>query len=201
MPRRGRSAAGGAGETASSCSSARQRAHTQRARRRSEPGAERRCETRALGARGAIGPGLSFPGAGGPGPPPAGRLRTASSAAPEAVPGPEDWMLAWKILVTAVVVAGTSWLSGRSPGLAGFIVALPITSMLVLPFSRADHADPAVAIGFARSIFFAIPLSLTFFLPFLFAERLALGFWQAYAAGCALLVASYLVHQAIVGAA
>jgi len=110
-------------------------------------------------------------------------------------------MLVVKMLVTAAVVAFTSWLSGRSPGLAGFLVALPVTSMLVLPFSHAEYADPAVSFRFARGIFFAIPLSLTFFLPFLLAERLGLGFWQAYAGGCALLVVSYLLHRAIVGAA
>lgn len=108
-------------------------------------------------------------------------------------------MFALKVLVTVAVVVATSWLSGRSPAIAGFLVALPITSMLVLPFSRAEYADPAVAFALARSIFVAIPLSLTFFVPFLLAGRLGLGFWQAYAAGCGLLVGSYLAHRALVG--
>ncbi|HVP28709.1 MAG TPA: hypothetical protein VMW35_06060 [Myxococcota bacterium] len=110
-------------------------------------------------------------------------------------------MLLFKMVLTAGIVAFTSWLSGRAPGVAGFLVALPITSMLVLPFSRAEYADPAVAFAFARSIFLAVPLTLLFFAPFLLAARLGLGFWQAYAAGSALLVVSYLAHRALFGGA
>ena len=42
----------------------------------------------------------------------------------------------------------------------------------------------------------AIPISLTFFLPFLFSERLGLSFWQAYALGCAALPVGFFVHRA-----
>ncbi|MEE2662666.1 MAG: hypothetical protein VX681_00995 [Myxococcota bacterium] len=101
------------------------------------------------------------------------------------------------ILVTAVVVSFASWLSGRFPTLAGFIVALPLATLLVLPLSYREHADAAASILLARSIFVAIPVSLTFFLPFLFSDRLGLSFWQAYALGCAALPVGFFVHRMI----
>ncbi len=52
------------------------------------------------------------------------------------------------------------------------------------------HGDP-----FARAIFVAIPVTLTFFLPFLASERLGLGFWQAYALGCVLLPIGFFAHR------
>jgi hypothetical protein len=104
------------------------------------------------------------------------------------------------LLISAAMIAFTSWLAGRSPALAGLIIAMPISSMLVLPLAELQHGDAAKTLVMARSIFAAIPVSLMFFAPFFFAERLDLGFWQAYALGCALLPLAYLVQRAIVGA-
>lgn len=106
---------------------------------------------------------------------------------------------ALNVLVSALLISFAAWLSGRSPGLAGFVVSLPLTTLLVLPLSHAEHASPAVSVAFARSIFFAVPLTLFFFVPFLLAERLGLGFWQAYVAGCVLLVPAWWIHRAISG--
>ena len=49
----------------------------------------------------------------------------------------------------------------------------------------------------AKSILIAVPISLTFFLPFLLAERFALSFWHAYLLGCLALPAGFLVHRAV----
>lgn len=99
------------------------------------------------------------------------------------------------ILVSSLVISFASWLSGRMPAAAGFLVALPIASLLVLPLSYAQHGDPRSTIELARSIFIAIPVSLSFFLPFLLSDRLGLSFWQAYALGCAALPIAYLGHR------
>lgn len=101
----------------------------------------------------------------------------------------------FNLLVSATLIAFTAWLSRTYPATAGFIVALPITTMLVLPLSHAQHGDPANTILFARSIFIAIPVSMTFFIPFLLSTRLGLGFWQAYGLGFLLLVVGYLAHR------
>ena len=104
---------------------------------------------------------------------------------------------ALNVLVSALMISFASWLSGRAPGLAGFMVALPLATMLVLPLSYAEHGSQASTLELARSIFVAIPISLCFFLPFLFAERFQLSFWTAYALGCGALPIAFFVHRAI----
>ncbi|MGH1398507.1 MAG: hypothetical protein ACRBCT_04760 [Alphaproteobacteria bacterium] len=76
-------------------------------------------------------------------------------------------------------------------------------TLLVLPFNFAEYQDPQNTVTFAKSIMIAVPLSLTFFLPFLFADKImalapeGFGFWGVYALGLACLTASYFVHQGI----
>ncbi len=101
------------------------------------------------------------------------------------------------VLVSALVISFASWLSGRLPTLAGFFVALPIASMLVLPLSYNEHRSAEASILLAKSIFIAIPISLAFFLPFLLSERLSLTFWQAYAAGCLALPLGFFIHRVV----
>ena len=101
------------------------------------------------------------------------------------------------VLVSASVIGFASWLSGRMPGTAGFIVALPLATMLVLPLSHLQHGESGEPFLLAKSIFVAIPISLTFFLPFFLAGRLQLSFWQAYGLGCLALPLGYLVHRSV----
>ena len=105
---------------------------------------------------------------------------------------------ALNVLVSALVISFASWLSGRAPALAGFFVALPLASMVVVPMSYVEHGDAEATVLLARSIFVAIPVSLCFFLPFLLAGRMGLGFWGLYALGLAALPAGFLVHRAVV---
>ena len=99
------------------------------------------------------------------------------------------------VLVSAVVISFASWLSGRLPTAAGFLVALPLATMLVLPLSYLEHESTQTSIVLAQSIFVAIPISLCFFLPFLLAGRFSLSFWQAYGLGCLALPVGHLVHR------
>jgi hypothetical protein len=46
-----------------------------------------------------------------------------------------------KLFLSAGVIAFTSWLAGRRPGLAGFILALPISSLLALAFTQVQFQD------------------------------------------------------------
>ena len=107
-------------------------------------------------------------------------------------------MFAFKVLVSAVVISFASWLSGRFPSSAGFVIALPIATMLVLPLSYAEHGDAENSVLFAKSVFVSVPISLTFFIPFLLAERFSLSFWGAYFAGCLALLLGFFLHRAIV---
>jgi hypothetical protein len=101
-------------------------------------------------------------------------------------------------VVSAIVIGVAAWLSRRYPATAGFFVALPLATMLVLPLSYLQHRDAASAFDLARSILVALPVSLLFFIPFLMRDRFS--FWNAYALGCALLLFGYLVHRAIMRA-
>lgn len=101
------------------------------------------------------------------------------------------------VFVSALVISAASWLSGRFPVAAGFVVALPLATMLVLPLSFQEHGSTENAIALARSIFIAVPISLCFFLPFLLSNRLGLGFWQAYGLGCLALPIGFFVHRAV----
>jgi hypothetical protein len=103
----------------------------------------------------------------------------------------------FNVLVSAIVIAFVSWLSGRSPILAGFVIALPLATMLVLPLSYHEHGSAQTSILLARSIFAAIPVSLMFFVPFLVSDRLGLTFWQSYGLGCAALVVGFIVHRLV----
>jgi hypothetical protein len=101
-------------------------------------------------------------------------------------------------LVSAVVIGFAAWLSRRYPVTAGFIVALPVATMLVLPLAYLEHRDVGSVFDMARSILVALPITVLFFIPFLMRDRLP--FWGAYAIGCALLPLGYFAHRAIMRA-
>lgn len=111
-------------------------------------------------------------------------------------------MIAWQIgktLLAGTVIAFSSWLAGKQPRLAGFILALPIASMLALAFNQTEYGDSQKSVAFAKSIVFAVPLSLLFFVPFLFADKLQWPFWGLYLAGFFLLGAGYGIHILLLG--
>lgn len=101
-------------------------------------------------------------------------------------------------LVSALVIGVAAWLSRRYPVSMGFLIALPLATMLVLPLAYLQHRDPSSVFQMARSILVALPITLLFFVPFLMRDRFS--FWGAYALGCALLPVGYLVHRAIMRA-
>ncbi len=105
------------------------------------------------------------------------------------------------LLISAAVIAFATWLSKRHPGAAGFVTALPITTMLVLVLGHADGIDVVQQAAFARSLILAIPLSASFLVPFILAPRLGLSFWAAFAVGLVMLGAGYAIHRAVVGGA
>lgn len=105
--------------------------------------------------------------------------------------------LAFKVIVSALVISFSSWLAGKKPALAGFIMALPIASLIAIAFTQMEWREPEKSAEFAKSIFISIPLSLTFFLPFLFAKQIKLPFWGLYVSGLILLIVSFGIHRLI----
>lgn len=104
-----------------------------------------------------------------------------------------------KLVVVSSIVAFSSWLAGKKPELAGFIIAMPIASLLALAFSYLENRNDAASITFAKSILIGVPVSWLFFLPFFLAERFGLSFWLAYVLGLLLLIAGYFIHRFIMG--
>lgn len=102
-----------------------------------------------------------------------------------------------KVITAAIVIAFASWLAGKKPEMAGFIVALPIASLLALVFSYLEHKDAEASITFAKSILVGVPVSYLFFVPFFFADKLGNNFWLSYMTGLVLLVIGFFLHRYI----
>lgn len=64
-----------------------------------------------------------------------------------------------KFLFTTSVNVFSSWLSQKRPKLAGFIIALPLASLLALALAHLKHGDAQKSIAFGQSILLAIPVS------------------------------------------
>ena len=99
--------------------------------------------------------------------------------------------------MAAFVIAFASWLSGKKPELSGFIIALPLASIVAIAFSFLEHKNTENTVIFAKSILVGVPVSYIFFLPFFFAKNLNMNFWLIYGLGIFLLVIGYFVHKYI----
>jgi len=102
-----------------------------------------------------------------------------------------------KILLSASIIAGISWYAGKNPSLAGFLIALPILSVLAISFSYFQYRDMEKINQFASSIVVSIPLSLLFFIPFILNRWLKWGFFPIVLLGFILLFVGYLIHSRI----
>ena len=102
-----------------------------------------------------------------------------------------------KILLSASIIAGISWYAGKNPSLAGFLIALPIVSVLAISFSYFQYRDMEKINQFAGSIVVSIPLSLLFFVPFILNRWLKWSFFPIILSGFILLFVGYLIHSRI----
>ena len=102
-----------------------------------------------------------------------------------------------KILLSASIIAGISWYAGKNPSLAGFLIALPIVSVLAISFSYFQYRDMEKISQFASSIVVSIPLSLLFFVPFILNRWLKWSFFPVFLSGFALLFVGYMIHSRI----
>tara|TARA_Y100000590_G_scaffold229768_1_gene259124 strand:+ start:290 stop:625 length:336 start_codon:yes stop_codon:yes gene_type:complete len=103
-----------------------------------------------------------------------------------------------KILFAGLIIAFSSWLAGQYPKIAGFIIALPMASMIAIIFSYVEHSDPEKSVTFAKSILIGVPATYFFFLPFFFAKSLGMNFWLIYFIGLAFLVIAFFIHKYLV---
>lgn len=102
-----------------------------------------------------------------------------------------------KALASGAIITFAAWLAGKRPVLAGFIIALPLMSMLAILFSYLEYKDMGKINQFALSILVAVPLSLSFFVPFLLNKWLKLNFAGTYSLAIGCVVAAYALHSFI----
>lgn len=81
-----------------------------------------------------------------------------------------------------MIVAATEF-GRRSPRLGGFILSLPLVSMLAIVMLWSRDHDLATVSRFARETLMFVVCGLPLFVPLAFAQQLGLGFWGAMAAG------------------
>ena len=108
------------------------------------------------------------------------------------------WLAVGKTIVAAILISFVSWLSGKKTNLAGFLTALPLTTLLALAFSHMEWGDSKQSVEYAKSVFVAIPVSLLFFIPFLLAQKFNFNFWTCYGLGIVLLGLGYIIHTYVV---
>jgi hypothetical protein len=102
-----------------------------------------------------------------------------------------------KTLVSALLIAGLSSLAGRFPVLAGYLIALPLSTIMAVSFLYAQTGNGDLAAKFALSILAAIPVTMMFFVPFLLYSRFKGSFWLYVLAGIAILYLGFFIQRAI----
>ena len=102
-----------------------------------------------------------------------------------------------KVILSGLIVAFTAWLAGRKPVLAGFIVAIPIISMLSIILSYWEYKDMEKVNQFAVSILLAVPLSLSFFIPFFLNRWLKMNFVMTFSSALLCVLVFYLMYYFI----
>ena len=95
------------------------------------------------------------------------------------------------------MIAGLSSLATRQPVLAGYLIALPISTILALSFAYLQSGNGETVARFALSVFSALPVTLMFFVPFFFYSRFKGSYWVYLLAGIAMLYVGFFVHRAI----
>jgi hypothetical protein len=87
------------------------------------------------------------------------------------------------VSITVVVVAE---ISRRFPRYGAVLLSLPMLSVLAFLLSWIQHRDMLTISRMARETLILVPLGLPFFVPFAFATRLGIGFWQCFILGLCL---------------
>lgn len=104
-------------------------------------------------------------------------------------------MLIINLIISAGAISLCVWLAEKSPSLAGFIISLPLSTLLVLALNQIQHGESGNGVALAKSVFIAVPASLVFFIPFLLSERWKIPFWVCYGSGVILLGGAFFVHR------
>ena len=88
------------------------------------------------------------------------------------------------------LVVAVSEVARRYPRVADVILAVPLVVFAVYALMYLREPSLAPIARMARQMLVLVPLSLTFFVPLAFADRLHLTFWPAFAIGLAFVTAT-----------
>ena len=100
-----------------------------------------------------------------------------------------------KALLAGLIIAFSSWLAGQNPRMAGFIIALPMASLIAIIFVYFEYNSVEKTILYTKSILIAVPVSYLFFLPFFLAKQFNMNFWMIYGSGILLLALGFFIHK------
>jgi hypothetical protein len=103
------------------------------------------------------------------------------------------------VVLSALVIGAAARLSGAFPRAAGFLVSLPLATMLVLPMAYLQGGDIDRTVAFATSILVAVPVVMLFVLAFVVAARFGMSFWTSYLLAAAWLLPGFYVHRYLAG--
>jgi hypothetical protein len=103
-----------------------------------------------------------------------------------------------KILFSVALLLAAAELAKRSTFFGALIIALPLTSMLAMLWLYWDTHDSDKVAEFAKDIFFLVPPSLLFFLPFLLQPKSHWPFWLNFSVGFALMAVGMLGYRFLV---
>lgn len=92
-----------------------------------------------------------------------------------------------KLVVSALVIAVATEVAKRDSFWGALLIALPLTSILAVTWLYVETRDNALATRFARDVLLLVPVSLTFFVPFLLEPRTRFGFWPNLGLGLGML--------------
>jgi hypothetical protein len=99
------------------------------------------------------------------------------------------------IALSATIISAALWVAKTNPILGGFVISLPLSTLIVLALSRFQNKDAVSTVLLAKSILLALPLTVLFFVPFLLSDKLKLSFWTSYFSGISLLIVSFGLHK------
>jgi hypothetical protein len=102
-------------------------------------------------------------------------------------------------VIAGLVVVAVSEVAVRYPRVADVILAVPLVVFAVYAVMYLRTPDLAPISRMARQMLILVPLSLTFFVPLAFADRLHLSFWPAFAIGLALVTATVTAYLSLTG--
>lgn len=99
-----------------------------------------------------------------------------------------------KVLVSALIVAGSSELAKRHPGAGAILVSLPLSSVLALSWLWLETGDAARVAAFSWGILWAVLPSLVFLAALPALLRVGVGFWPALGLSALGTAGAYAVY-------